>query len=197
MSYPARAAGKYDKESFFYRGNTSDFFRFNEFVVIYNYIDDQSIVHLILYDFIRLILTACQPILGYFMLKNWFCLYLNFSMELNGNYTRMFRVILNKSWKQHPTKRQLYGHLSPISKAIQVRRTRYSGHNWRSKDELKDDVLLWTPSHERPNVVRPERHYFHQFFADTGYSFEDLPRAMNDRDGEGERVKKIRAVRMT
>ena len=28
-----------------------------------------------------------------------------------GNYTRMLRAILNKSWRQHPTKHQLYGHL--------------------------------------------------------------------------------------
>ena len=34
----------------------------------------------------------------------------------DGNYTRMMRAILNKSWQQHPTKHQLYGHLSPITK---------------------------------------------------------------------------------
>ena len=36
----------------------------------------------------------------------------------------MLRAILNKSWKQHPTKLQLYGHLPPIMKTIQVKRTR-------------------------------------------------------------------------
>ena len=40
---------------------------------------------------------------------------------------------------------QLYGHLPPITKTIQVRRTRHVGHGWRSKDELISDVLLWTP----------------------------------------------------
>ena len=30
--------------------------------------------------------------------------------KLDGNYTRTVRAILNKSWKQHPTKHQLYGH---------------------------------------------------------------------------------------
>ena len=48
--------------------------------------------------------------------------------RLDGNYTRMLRAILNKSWRQHPTKHQLYGHLHPITKTIQVRRTRYAGH---------------------------------------------------------------------
>ena len=64
--------------------------------------------------------------------------------KLDGNYTRMLRAILNKSWRQHPTRHQLYGHLPPITKTIQVRRTRHAGHSWRSKDVLISDVLLWT-----------------------------------------------------
>ena len=66
--------------------------------------------------------------------------------KLDGNYTRMLRAILNKSWRQHPTRHQLYGHLPPIMKTIQVRRTRHAGHYWRSKDEFISDVLLWTPT---------------------------------------------------
>ena len=31
--------------------------------------------------------------------------------NLDGNYTRMLWAILNKSWRQHLTKQQLYGHL--------------------------------------------------------------------------------------
>ena len=65
--------------------------------------------------------------------------------KLNGNYTRMLRAILNKSWRQHPTKHQLYGHLPAITKTIQVRWTRHTGHCWRSKDELISDVLLCPP----------------------------------------------------
>ena len=45
----------------------------------------------------------------------------------------------------NPTRHQLYGHLPPISKTIQVRRTRHAGQYWRSRDELIRDVLLWTP----------------------------------------------------
>ena len=65
--------------------------------------------------------------------------------KLDGNYTRMLRAILNKSWRQHPTRHQLYGQLPPITKTIHVRRTRHAGHCRRSKDELISDVLLWTP----------------------------------------------------
>ena len=39
---------------------------------------------------------------------------------------------------------QLYGQLPPITKIIEVRRTRHVGHYWRSRDELISDVLLWT-----------------------------------------------------
>ena len=64
--------------------------------------------------------------------------------KLDGNYTRMLRAILNKSWRQHPRRHQLYGHLPPITKTIQVR---HAGHCWRNRDELVRDVLLWTPPH--------------------------------------------------
>ena len=108
--------------------------------------------------------------------------------KLDGNYTRMLRAILNKSWKQHPTKQQLDGHLPPITKTIQVRRTRHAGHCWRSRDELISDVLLLTPSHRRPARTyiqhrRPARTYIQQLCADTGCSLEVLPEAMDDREG--------------
>ena len=79
--------------------------------------------------------------------------------KLDGNYTRMLRAVLNKSWRQHPTRHQLYGHLPPITKTIQVRRTRHAGHCWRSKDELISDVLLWTSTYGRAKAGRPARTY--------------------------------------
>ena len=82
--------------------------------------------------------------------------------KLDGNYTRMLRAILNKSWRQHPTRHQLYGHLPPITKTIQVRRTRHAGHCWRSRDELINDVLLWTPTHGHAKAGRPARRYIQQ-----------------------------------
>ena len=102
--------------------------------------------------------------------------------KLDGNYTRMLQAILNKSWRQHPTRRQLYGHLLPITKTIQARRTRHAGYCWRSKDEIKSDVLLWTPAYGQAKAGRPARTYIQQLCEDTGYSPEDLPKAMNDRE---------------
>ena len=113
--------------------------------------------------------------------------------KLDGNYTRMQRAILNKSWGQHRTKPQLYGHLPPITKTIKVRRTRHAGHCWRNRDELISDVLLWTLSCGRTKAGRPARTYIQQLCDDTGCSPEDLPEAMNDREECGERVRDIRA----
>ena len=116
---------------------------------------------------------------------------------LDGNYTRMLRAILNKSWRQHPKRDQLYGHLPPIMKTIQVRRTRHAGHCWRSRDELISDVLLWTPTHGRAKAGRPARTYIQQLCEDTGCCPEDLPEAMNDREKWQERVRDIHATSTT
>ena len=82
--------------------------------------------------------------------------------KLDGNFTRMLWTILNKSWSQHLTKQQLYGHLPPIMKTIKVRRIRHVGHCWRSRDKLISDVLLWTPSHGRAKAGWPARTYIQQ-----------------------------------
>ena len=101
--------------------------------------------------------------------------------KLYDKYTRMLGAILNKSWRQQPTKHQLYGHLPPIMKTIQVRRARHAGHCWRMyshgppyMDELKQDDQL-------------EHTYIQQLCVDTGCRPEDLPEAMNDREKWRER----------
>ena len=79
--------------------------------------------------------------------------------KLDGNYTRMLRAILNKSWRQHPTRHQQYGNLPPITKTIKVRRTRHVGHCWKSRDNVISDVLLWIPTYGRAKAGRPARTY--------------------------------------
>ena len=100
---------------------------------------------------------------------------------------------LNKSWQQHPTRHQLYGHLPPTTKTVQVRQTRHAGHCWRSRDELISDILLWTLAYGRTKEGRPARTYIWQLCKDTGCSPEDLPEAMNDRKKWRERVRDIHA----
>ena len=87
------------------------------------------------------------------------------------NYTRMMWAILNKSWRQHPTKQQLYGHLQPITKTVQVR-TRHRGNCWKISNGLHNwrtpvDPLTW-----RAKAGHPARTYIQKLSADTGCSLE-------------------------
>ena len=117
--------------------------------------------------------------------------------NLDGSCTRILQALLNKSWKQHPTKQQLYGHLPLISKTIQVRQTRHAGHCWRSKNETICNVLLSTLSHGCANVGRPRRIYLQQLYMDTGCRLEDLPGVMDNRDNWQERIREVHASSMT
>ena len=143
--------------------------------------------------------SFCQAVIVSILLYGCTTWMLTKRMEkkLDSNYTRMLWAILNKSWRQHPTKQQLYGHLPPITNSIKVRRTRHVWHSWRSRDELVSDVLLWTPSHGRAKAGRPARTYIQQLCANTKYSPEDLPKARDDREVWRERVRNIRADNVT
>ena len=94
----------------------------------------------------------------------------------------------------HPQDTNCTATCPPITKTIQVRRTRHAGHCWRSRDELIRDVLLLIPTHGRAKAGRPARTYIQQLCEDTGCCPEDLPRAMNDREEWRERVRDIRAA---
>ena len=113
--------------------------------------------------------------------------------ELDGNYTRMPACNPEQVLAATPHKTPTVRPPAPITKTIQVRRTRHAGHCWRSRDELIRDVLLWIPTHGRAKAGRPARTYIQQLCEDTGCCPEDLPRAMNDREEWRERVKDIRA----
>ena len=75
--------------------------------------------------------------------------------KLDGNYTRMLRAILNRSWWQHPIRQQLFGHLLPITKTIQVKRPRHVGHCWRSRDELISAVTLHMADEKQGDQLEP------------------------------------------
>ena len=59
------------------------------------------------------------------------------------------------------------------------------------------DILLWTPSHWRAKARRPACTYIHQLCANTGWSLEDIPEEMDDREGWQERVREICADGVT
>ena len=46
--------------------------------------------------------------------------------NLKAHACSIYKIILNKSWTQYPTKPQPYDHQHPITKTIKVRRTRHA-----------------------------------------------------------------------
>ena len=112
---------------------------------------------------------------------------------LDGAYTRMLRAVHNISWKQHPTKKQLYGHLPPISVAIRDKRLRFAGHCYRNKDELASELVLWRPLHGNRTCGRPSKTYVDQLADDNGCEIEDLQTLMVDRDRWKDNVNTCRA----
>ena len=79
-------------------------------------------------------------------------------------------LIISCAWikNDHHSKHQCYFKvfctwLLPITKTIQVRRTRHAGHCWRSRDELISDVLLWTPTHGRSKADDQHEHTFSNY----------------------------------
>ncbi|CAM1311015.1 Uncharacterised protein r2_g2141 [Pycnogonum litorale] len=113
--------------------------------------------------------------------------------KINGAYTRMLRSALNRSWKDHPTNKELYSNIPPISKSIQQQRMRFAGHCWRSKEELVGDILLWKTSHGKQSAGRPKKTYIDQMMDDTGCRLEELPNAMEDRERWKKHVMDCRA----
>ena len=69
--------------------------------------------------------------------------------RLDSNYTRILRAILNRSWRQHPTKQQLYGHLPPITKTIHLPKAMNDREMWweRVRDIRADGTTRWWWKH--------------------------------------------------
>ena len=74
--------------------------------------------------------------------------------QLDGCYTRMLRVALNVSWKQHIPNIQLYGELPPVSTKVQQRRMRPAWHCVRHDDEVANKLVLWQPTDGHANRGR-------------------------------------------
>ena len=88
--------------------------------------------------------------------------------RLDGTYTRMLRVALNKSWKYHIFNKDLYLDIPSISDSIQK-------HRQRAGNQIKT--------------------YINQLLEDTGCNIDEIPTMMNDRKGWIERVKKFEEAR--
>ena len=114
------------------------------------------------------------------------------SKRLDGTYTRMLRAVLDVSWKEHKTNKDLYGNLKRITETLRYRRLKFIGHMWRRKSELVSKVLLWEPKQGKRKKGRPAMTYIDQLREDTGLTTEELAVIMEDREQWRKLVNDVR-----
>ena len=113
--------------------------------------------------------------------------------KVDGAYSQMIRTVLNKTWKQYLTNTILYGKIQTITNSTPEQLLICAGHFWRSKNELTSDVLLWQPLHGKISRGLPTKTYIDQLMEDIGCTLDELPTAMNERNGWKQLVKNCRA----
>ena len=107
----------------------------------------------------------------------------------------MLRVVLNISWREHPTKERLYGKLPPLSSTIIKTRMRFAGHVFRNKDELASEVITWQPRRGRSNIGRPHKTYYQQLVEDACcQTTQELETLMADRNIWREKIRLVRVI---
>ena len=110
----------------------------------------------------------------------------------------MLCVVLNDSWKQHPTKQQLYGHLPPhlknhsseINKTCKALREK---EGQTHKQHFSMDPYTWM-CHFWPTS---KNFHLHQLCADTRCNLKDQLEATYDKEEWRGRVRKVHAVSLT
>ena len=66
--------------------------------------------------------------------------------KIDGLYTKLLRRVLNVSWRDHVSNKELYGNLPPLSYTIRQRRLRFAGHCFRAEDQPVTNLLFWSPT---------------------------------------------------
>ena len=90
---------------------------------------------------------------------------------------------MNVIWRQLITNEVLSAGLPRISTTIRERRLGFSGHRWRSKNEVASDLVLSEPKHGKRSVGGQVRTFVDLLKADTGVPRDCLPAALDDRAG--------------
>ena len=97
--------------------------------------------------------------------------------KLDGNYTKILCAVLNKSWKQHPTKTTA---VQPLTSHLQNYPGKVNKTCWKllgNKDKLINDVFLWTNQ-----CWLNSKKLYSSGLPSIMFCVEDLPRIMTDRD---------------
>ena len=103
--------------------------------------------------------------------------------RLDGTYTRMLRQVLNISWKDKITNKELYGEAEKLSSIIQRRRLKLAGHVYRDENSPARHLVTWIPKHGHTTKGRPTGTYIDTLLRDTGlHDVNELEKCMGDRD---------------
>ena len=94
----------------------------------------------------------------------------------------MLRVVKNVTWRQCITIEVSYAGLPRISATIRERHFRFSGHCWRSKNEVRN-LVLWELKHGKRSVRGQARTFVDLLEVDTRVPRDYLRAAMDDRVG--------------
>ena len=92
---------------------------------------------------------------------------------VDGCYTRMLRMALGVSWKQHMTNSELYGKLPKVTSKITERRLRLAGHIFRHPELTANKLLLWEPLHGDTARGRPHFTFIDCLKENTGIKNKD------------------------
>ena len=93
--------------------------------------------------------------------------------SIDGCYTRMLRMALNVSWRQHLTNEELYGNLPKISDKIREKRLRLAGHCVRHPEEEASKLIIWETQEGKRRRGRRQVTYIDNIKADTGLETTD------------------------
>ena len=109
--------------------------------------------------------------------------------KVDGLYTKLLRMVLNVSWRDHIANKDLNGNLPSLSSTIRQRRLRFAGHCSRAINQPVTYLLFWTPSGGKRAQGAGIKTYPKSLLDDTGLSSNQEIRAlMADRELWRQRV---------
>ena len=112
-------------------------------------------------------------------------------IEIDGLYTKLLRRILNLSWRDHVTNKELYGDIPPLSSTIRQRRMRFAGHCFRAGDQPVSKLVFWSPKGKRSRGPGLKT-YPKMLAEDTGVNSEnEINNLMGDRHIWCQRVRDV------
>ena len=115
----------------------------------------------------------------------------NMEIEIDGLYTKLLRRILNISWRDHVTNKELYGDIPSLSSTIRQRRLRFAGHCFRAIDQPVSKLIFWSSKEKRsrgPGI----KTYPKILAEDTGLNSEsEIKNLLGDKHIWRQRVRNV------